>query len=274
MQDFSSDLQLAIEAAKKAGEIIKAGYGNIQKIDNKDNGTIVTNVDKESEKAIINILQKKSNYAIYSEEIGNIKGKDGLWVIDPIDGTTNFARGIPLFCVSIALMKTTGTDSGQARMTREHTRPEIELGVIYNPVLDDLYFSEKEKGTYLNKKRIYVSKQQNLQRSVVFINSGYSLEDKDRYAQVTKKLVPSCTIRKFGTTALELCFVAKGSADAFMSSGDELYDYAAGLIIVEEAGGKITDWKENEWDNSNSFILASNGKIHRELLQNLQNIQQ
>lgn len=259
MQDFSSDLQLAITAAKAAGEIIKAGYGNIQTIEDKENGTkgIVTNVDKESEEAILKILQSKSNYAIFTEETGKIEGKDALWVIDPIDGTTNFSRNVPLFCVSIALI-------------REN---RIELGVIYNPILNELYSAGKDKGTYLNKKRIYVSKQESLKGSIAIINHGYALEDRKRAVEVIKIIYKDCSLKRLGSTAYELCLVAKGSADSFLSSGDELYDYAAGLIIIEEAGGKVSDWKGNTWDNTNSFILASNGKIHQELLQKLQNLQ-
>lgn len=257
MQSFSSDLQLAITAAKAAGEIIKAGYGNIQKIDNKDNGTIVTNVDKESEETIINILQKKSNYAIYSEEIGNIEGKNGLWVIDPLDGTTNFARGIPLFCVSIALMK--GNN--------------IELGVIYNPTLDELFFAEKGKGCFLNNKKNYVSNKSGINKSIIIANQGHIKEIRERYLKIVQRLYKVCYFRRFGTTALELCYIAKGGADAFMCSGDELYDYAAGLIIVEEAGGKVTDWKGNTWDNTNSFILATNRKIHDEIVVEIKDLQ-
>lgn len=259
MQNFSSDLQLAIKAAKAAGEVIKAEYGKVQTIEDKEDGAkgIVTNVDKESEEAILKILQSKSNYAIFSEETGNIEGSNELWVIDPIDGTTNFSRNVPLFCLSIGLIR----------------KNKIELGVIYNPVLDELYFAEKGKGAFLNEKRIYISTQQTLKGSVMFINNGYALEDKEKYVEVSKRLIPYSSLRKFGSTAFELCYVAKGSADAFISSGDELYDYAAGLIIVEEAGGKVTDWKGKGWNNTNSFILASNGKIHQELLQKIQNLQ-
>lgn len=254
------DLLLAIEAAKAAGEVIKKGYGNIQKTEDKEDGAkgIVTDVDKKSEEVILKILQKKSNYAIFTEETGNIKGKDGLWVIDPIDGTTNFSRGIPLFCVSIALMK----------------QNKIELGVIYNPILNELYYAEKSKGAYLNEKRIYVSKKDSLKGSVIIINHGYEQTDKERAIEVTKNLYKDCSLRRFGATAYELCFVANGSTDGFMSSGDELYDYTAGLVLVEEAGGKVTDWKGNGWNNSNSFILASNGKAHDKLINKLSNLQE
>lgn len=259
MQNSSSDLQLAIEAAKKAAEIIKSGYGKIKTIEDKEDGTkgIVTNLDKESEEAILKILRAKSNYAIFTEETGNIEGKDALWVIDPIDGTTNFSRNIPFFCISIALI-------------REN---KIELGVIYNPVLNELYYAEKGKGAYLNKKQIFVSKQGSLKGSVVIIDHGYDLKDREMSIEAIKRLYRNCSLRTFGTTAFELCFVAKGSTDAFMSSGDELYDYAAGLIIVEEAGGKVTDWKGDKWNNANSFILTSNGKIHEELIQKIKDIQ-
>lgn len=259
MQNPSSDLQLAITAAQKAGGIIREGYGNIQSITNKEEGKgILTDVDQKSEGIIIKTLQEKSEYAILAEETGDIKGKgDAYWVIDPLDGTTNFSREIPFFCVSIALLKNN----------------QVELGVTLNPMTNECFYAEQGKGAYKNENPIRVSNRSFSKSPVIFISNGYAKEDKRIFAKATDRLSTLCSLRKLGSTALELCYVAQGSVEGFLSSGDELWDYAAGIVLIEEAGGKVTDWKGNKWDNSSSFILASNGLAHEDLLKYTRDLQ-
>lgn len=252
------ELELALEAARKVENIIKHGFEKVLNISAKEGKGVVTEVDQESERVIVDTIQNQSNYPILGEE-GGLRGEKGdtYWIIDPLDGTTNFTRKIPLCAVSIALIKDN----------------KVEVGVVYNPLLNELYYAQKSKGAYYNDQAIKVSNITSVKESVIFINSGYAKEDKKRSAEVTNRLGVNASPRKFGTSALELGYVAKGSMEAFLCSGDELWDYAAGILIVKEAGGKITDWQGNEWDNSNSFICASNGLVHNEIIQSINSLQ-
>lgn len=118
-----------------------------------------------------------------------------------------------------------------------------------------------------------MSNKSGINKSIIIANQGHIKESRERYSEIMQRFSKICYFRRFGTTALELCYIAKGGVDAFMCSGDELYDYAAGLIIVEEAGGKVTDWKGNAWNNTNSFIVATNGKIHDEIVAEVKDLQ-
>ena len=185
---FSNNLQLTIKAARAAGLVIVKGYGHIKKIQKKDGDlNFVTDVDKKSEKVIIDILSKETDFSILSEEIGEIKkNEEALWVIDPIDGTTNFARGLPIFCVSIALLK----------------EKEVQLGVIFNPITNECFFAEKGQGAYLNDKKITVSNKGNLSESIIFVDSSYSKKDKKISAQVINSLNQFCSILSIGLRPL------------------------------------------------------------------------
>lgn len=254
----AEELELALEAARKVENILKQGFEKVLNISIKEGKGVVTEIDQESERIIVDTIQNRSNYPILGEE-GGLRGEKGdtYWVIDPLDGTTNFTRKIPLCAVSIALIKDN----------------RVEVGVVYNPLLNELYYAQKEKGSYYNEKAIKVSNTSLIKESVIFINSGYAEDDRKRSAEITNRLGIKSSPRKFGTSALELGYVAKGSMEAFLCSGDELWDYAAGILIVEEAGGKITDWQGNEWNNSNSFICASNGLVHNEIIESAKDLQ-
>lgn len=255
---MSKDLELVMNAAREAGKIVKKGYGNIKEISDKGEGKgIVTDVDKKSEEIIKNILNS-SGYSFLGEEEGRTdNNSEYCWVIDPIDGTTNFSRGIPLFAISIALIK----------------NDELLIGVILNPITDECFYAEKGKGAFLNGKKISVSDKNILKGNEVLLEGGYSDRDKDIYATVTKIFSKESYTRRFGTTALEICYVANGSAEAFLSSGDSLWDFAAGLILVKEAGGKVTDWKGKDWSNKSSFICATNGLVHNEVIEQIKDLQ-
>lgn len=252
------ELQIALEAAKKVENILKRGFEKVLNISVKEGKGVVTEVDHESERVIVDIIQSKSNYPILGEE-GGLRGEKGntYWVIDPLDGTTNFTRKIPLCAVSIALIKNN----------------QVVVGVVSSPLLNEYYSASKENGAYCNDQKIKVSDVSSVKESLIFINSGYGYEDRKRSSEVSARLGINATPRKFGSSAIELCYVAKGSAEAFLCSGDELWDYAAGILIVEEAGGVVTDWLGRKWDNSNSFIFASNGRIHREIIQSVKDLQ-
>lgn len=252
----SDELKLAIEAAKKAEEIIKNGYGQKLEITVKENlRSIVTQIDKQSEKAIINILKSGSSYPILAEESGK-SGElgDTFWVIDPLDGTTNFSRGIPFFCVSIALVKNN----------------QVVLGVTLNPLTGDLYFAEEGQGAYVNDKQVKVS--QTIEGALVILNEGISEESGQKYIEVTKKLRPNFILRRLGSSCLELAYVASGITEGMVSFGDKPWDMAAGSILIKEAGGRVTDWQGSDWTIKSEYMLASNGLIHQKIKESIDSI--
>lgn len=254
----SQELRLAVHALEEAGAVVRKGYGRIKTVTEKRNQEIVTDVDRRSERVIRQALNKESPHAILGEEGEKSKALGTTyWTVDPLDGTSNFSRNIPFFSISIALIK----------------KDIISVGAILHPLTGELFYAERGRGVFKNGKAISVSKLSALQKSILFVNHGYALEDRVRYGETTKRFSSIASLKKLGSTALELCYVAQGSAEAFLSSGDELWDYAAGLLFVEEAGGKVTDWRGNQWDNTNSFILASNGLVHEEILKELLDFQ-
>ena len=211
----------------------------------------MTQTDKATERVIIDILQAHSAYPIISEETAPDDPPPGRsWIIDPLDGTTNFARKLPFFTVSIALLQD----------------QDVILGVIVNPLTEECFYAEKGKGAYLNGQPIKVSSKTDASTTVLFLDHGYQTDHRKRYALVADRFAHRYSVRALGTTALELAYLARGCAGGFICSGDEFWDYAAGIILIEEAGGKVTDWKGNHWDRSNAFILASNGSLHQELV--------
>ena len=255
---LSHDLRTAIEAAQQAGRVIMTAFQGDITAETKGDKGLVTAFDKKAEQTIRAVLEAKSPYSILGEESG-LSHRDAawVWVVDPIDGTTNFSRKIPLFAVSIALLR------GR----------EIALGVILNPNSNECYFAERGKGAYRNGLKMKVSTTQNPERAVIFLNHGYRTDDLQRMAHLTARLGSTYSTRTLGTTALELCWVANGLVDAFICSGDELWDYAAGVLLVQEAGGKFTDWRGDAWDGQQAFIFASNGPLHAKLLKDIEDLQ-
>lgn len=253
----SDDLKLAISAVKKAGEIVKSGFGQALEIATKGNHlNIVTQIDRQSEETFINTLQADSAYPILAEE-GGPRGqlKDIFWVVDPLDGTTNFSRGIPFFSVSVALIK----------------KSQVVLGVTLNPLTGDLYFAQKGQGTYLNNKPIKVSERS--EGAMLILNQGYSDESTVKYIQATKKLSAGFTVRRLGSSCLEHCLVASGIVEGQVSFGDKIWDYAAGVLLVEEAGGKVTDWQGNKWTIDSPYFLATNNLIHDSVRERIDTLQ-
>ncbi len=253
----SKELELALRAAKEAGAVIRDAFGTTHAIKSKGVNDVVTETDKKAEDIIVAILQKDSPWKILTEETGDIAGAaDACWVIDPLDGTTNFARGFPLFSVSIGLVR----------------NDEVQLGVIFNPISGECFWAEKDAGAYCNGKPLRVS--QKSKTAVLALDCGYALEHGAVYAQATAILERDYLLRRIGGCALELAYVANGVFDGYADYGDMLWDYAAGLRIVQEAGGNVSDWKGSKLKMEHEqYVLVTNGVIHNELVQKISHLQ-
>ena len=189
---------------------------------------------------------------------GALEGDGELrWVIDPLDGTSNFVRGLQPFAVSIALMR--GAES--------------LVGVVQNPMTGERFYAVKGGGAFYNAQKIHVADNKALNKSVLFFNYGYNSVDRGRIERAVKSLIHEFGIRTRGTTAWESCAVAAGWADAHVCVGDKLWDFAAGKLIVQEAGGLFTDRRGQPWDDSHSFILAAQPAIQPMIVQKIQQLQ-
>lgn len=258
MHSLSSEINIALEAARAGAKVIRQRFGDSSnaRVKGKAQG-LVTDTDLAAEQAIFKVLKKHSSYNILSEESGLLRNEPGKkWVVDPLDGTSNFARGIPLFAVSIGLME--GND--------------FLAGVIIDPILQNEYCAEKGGGAFLNGKRITLPALQPGFTPCIFLNHSYSETDRNHFIQLAKQLAVSYDTLKFGTTAVELCYLATGSADAFICSGDSLWDFAAGVVIATEAGAVFSDWQGRNWTGESDKLLISRQEIHEKLTSHLKNI--
>ena len=245
--------KVGMASAKKAGAVLIKKYKNFDRITVKLKAKheIVTEADLLSEKIILKeIMNNFPDHEILSEESGKNKNhSDYLWIIDPVDGTTNFSMHNPMWCVSIGLAY----------------KGEIILGIIYAPILDELYIAEKGKETRRNGKIVKASK--NIKKALHTFCHG-------RENKFIKKALKYCTYQKLngldcrqlGSAAIELAFVASGRTESIMIPGTKPWDVAAGVLMVRESGGKVTNFKGEEWTLKDIDILASNGKMHDELL--------
>ena len=245
MNSISANLNLMIKACEKASKTLIRDFGEIEKlqVSKKGPSDFVTNSDLKTEKIIIEELTKgRPDYSIISEENGEKKNKDSknTWVIDPIDGTINFLHGIPHFATSIAL---------------KHEN-EIISGLIFDPIKDEMFYAEKNNGAYLNNKRIRVSKKNNMQECL-FATSG----------TVEKKI--EFSYRKSGSAALDMAYIACGRYDGYFQKNLNLWDIAAGLILVTEAGGVINEIDLNE--HKDLKIIASSPDINEKLMEKISN---
>ena len=242
-------LDFLIKLSKKAGAYLLSQAGEELLIEHKGRIDLVTNADKISQDMIIkNIENKFPDHAIIAEEGYDTSGKGGFaWYIDPIDGTTNFVHGVPMFCVSVALYK----DASPI------------IGVCHNPSTQETFYAEKGKGAFLNGKRIYVSKTMNLLNALVATGFPYKSENMDKVIKCFSNVVGNVQgIRRFGSAALDLCYVACGRFDAFWEMELKPWDMAAGVLILEEAGGKVTDMEGAVFNLNKGDIAASNKIIH------------
>ena len=247
-----------VKACRKASKTIIRDFGEIEKlqVSLKGPGDFVTASDKKVEKILINELQEaRPSYSILSEEIGQINNdKSFKWIIDPIDGTANFLHGIPHFAISIGL---------------EHD-DEIICGIVYDPIKDEMFVAEKGNGSYLNNQRMRVSSRSKLKDCIVF-TGGPKLESKNKelaleeYKKFSSKiLIP---IRKLGSASLDMAYVAAGRCDGFWQRNLNYWDIAAGIILVKEAGGFVTDFEGENRYVENKTILATNSKISKEMIE-------
>lgn len=245
------------KAARAAGAILKKYYGQSLSIKSKGEKGIVTRADKEAEKKILSILNANSDFSVIAEESGTrIKNSPFVWVVDPLDGTTNFSRNIPFFCTSIALMK--------------NNRPHA--AVIYHPLTGELFSAEKGMGAFLNGVRLKTAVT-NRDKILVDVNKGYSKKSADIYLSALKNIFSKYTSnRLLGSSALELAYVAAGRLDCFITYGDELYDVAAGVLIAEEAGCKVSNWMGKTWKSVDSDLIVSSKKIYAQLIPLLSHI--
>lgn len=246
-------LDIAITAAKEAGQNLLEGFGKIQEYGYKTDNTITSVYDKKSEDIILTLIRQHfPNHGILTEEAGLVKAEsDYLWVIDPLDGTTHFTRGTPLFSVCLALS----------------FKKEIILSVVYNPFLNELYTAQKGKGAYLNDQRINVSNISLLDKAVLRFGWGHGEQDADLMITNLQKLVHLVrTVRNYGSCESEIAFVSNGRIDGLMDIGSKPWDYAAGSLLVLEAGGKVTDIQGQEFNLESKSIVATNGLIHDELI--------
>ena len=245
MISISSNLNIMIKAAEKASKSVIRDFGEVEKLQVSKKGPrdFVTKTDKYVEKILIEELNKtKKNYSFLSEEIGSINNKDqeNIWIIDPIDGTTNFLHGIPHFAICIAL----------------ESKKEIISGLIFDPIKDEMFFAEKNKGAFLNNHRLRVSSKSSIDECLFSSNhEGVKFSD--------------LNMRYSGCAALDLAYVASGRLDGFFHNKINLWDVAAGALIVQEAGGIVNDL--NQFDKNNINIRASSASINDQMLKNLQN---
>ena len=245
MISISANLNIMIKAAEKASKSIIRDFGEVEKlqVSKKGPNDFVTKTDKHVEKILIEELSKtKKNFSFLAEESGSIKNKDkeNIWIIDPIDGTTNFLHGIPHFAICIA----------------HQSKGEILSGLIFDPIKDEMFFAEKDKGAFLNNQRLRVSKK-NLLDHCLFSSNHEGVKFSD------------LNMRYSGCAALDLAYVAAGRLDGFFHNKINLWDVAAGEILVKEAGGTVNDI--HNFDINKIDIRASSDAINSEMLKKLEN---
>lgn len=249
---IKNTLLSAIDAG--AAELRRYFNGNFTISSKATINDLVTDADHASEKAIIKIIQDKHpTHFILSEETGSIQTDSNIkWIIDPIDGTINFANGIPICCVSIGVEKD----------------GEMLMGAVFNPFMNELFFAEKGKGATLNEKTISVSDKDNLLTSCLVTGFPYQyLDSPNGPLEIFEKLIrKSIPVRRLGSAALDLCWTAAGRFDGFYEHKLQAWDSAAGYLIVQEAGGMVTDLNGEKFNPYQPGILATNGKIHDQLL--------
>ena len=250
-KDFIS---VALEAAFLAGKVQMASYGklNNSQISMKSKNDFVTEIDKKSEKLIISTIKKYfPDHSIQGEESGVSAGKNTLWIIDPLDGTSNYIHNIPIFSVSIGVLQNN----------------RVEAGVIYDPIHKEVFRAERGKGAYLNDKKIHATKIRVMAEALMATGIPFRARDRfDEYMESFRRIsLGTVGMRRGGSAALDLAYVACGRFDGFWELDLSPWDIAAGALILEEAGGKITDMWGKPDHLKNGDTLATNGLIHTEL---------
>ena len=245
MNSISPNLSIMIKASEKASKVLIRDFGELEKlqVSSKGPSDFVTNSDKKVEKIIIEELTKtRKNFSIIGEEIGELKNsdKENYWIIDPIDGTTNFLHGIPHFAISIAL----------------RNNQEIVSGLIFDPIKNEMFFAEKNNGAFFNNQRIRVSNKKKIEECL-FATGG------------KKEINSTLNNRRSGSAALDMAYVGAGRYDGYFQKALNIWDIAAGIIIVKEAGGKINDINCSAIKDHQVF--AASNAVYEKMLENLNN---
>jgi myo-inositol-1(or 4)-monophosphatase len=249
-------LDFSVELARAAGDVLKHYMGREKQVELKGRANLVTVADKEAEALIIRrIRERYPHHAILAEESGasGLFGEaEGKWIIDPLDGTTNFAHQYPFFCVSIGFEKA----------------GEMVCGAVYDPWRDEMFSGGRGQGAFVNDSRLRVSDAANLRSALIMTGFPYGFRDKIKTAmgQFEAFMIESQAVRRGGSAALDLCYTALGRVDGFWEMDLHPWDTAAGVVILEEAGGRVTDFSGAPFSVYGKQILASNGRIHEEML--------
>jgi len=260
MKLTSANINVMVNACRKASKHIIRDFGEIEKLQTsvKGPGDFVTMTDKKVEEILIEELRKaRPKYSVLSEEIGEIKNDDSedfKWIIDPIDGTSNFLHGIPHFAISLAL----------------ENKKEIICGIVFDPIKNEIFSAEKGNGAYLNNQRMRVSARKKLKDCLIVTggprqnhqNKEVCMEEYKKFS--SKVLIP---IRKMGSASLDMAYVAAGRCDGFWQRNLNYWDIAAGILLVKEAGGYVTDFLGKDKYVENKTILATNSRISEEMIE-------
>ena len=253
MREHRKEMPFAKQTVVKAGAILRKGMGQKRPVNYKGRVDLVTAFDIASEEFIKGeIARVFPRHAVLAEESGQSeKPSSHVWIIDPLDGTTNYAHGYPAFCVSIGL----------------EVDGEMALGAVYDPVRDELFHAAVGRGAFLNRQRIHVTDERRLSRSLLGTGFPYDIaeSDDDNLDNFARMYKMAQAIRRGGSAALDLCYLACGRFDGFWELKLHPWDSAAGSVIVREAGGKVTDFHGKRYSIYGKEILASNGHIHRQV---------
>ncbi|MBN2118496.1 MAG: inositol monophosphatase [Anaerolineales bacterium] len=260
--------------ARQAGEILRAGYDKEHQVGYKGVIDLVTEVDHQSEAFLLGEVQRDfPGHHIFSEESGVIYGSDEhVWYIDPLDGTVNYAHNIPIFCVSIAYAARKHDASSRSADTSTSLSTSLRLGAVYDPMRDEMFLAERGKGAFLNGRRLQVSPATELQRSLLVTGFPYSAWNtpQDNFANFAKFGKLTQGVRRLGSAALDLCYVAAGRFDGYWEMSLNAWDVAAGGLICEEAGARVTDVKGGaDYISPPQSIIACAPGIHTQMLEEL-----
>ncbi|MEP6925353.1 MAG: inositol monophosphatase family protein [Pyrinomonadaceae bacterium] len=255
-------LNFAQNTAREAGRILLEKLGRKISVSLKSDKNIVTEADLASEKYIVEQIKTHfPRHAVLAEESGAsalIEGNEYRWIIDPLDGTTNFSHGYPCFCVSIGL---------------EIIGKGIELGVIYDPTRDEMFAAEKGQGATLNGRQIQVSDVTDLNEALLVTGFPYDVKKRERFVELFSRFVLNAqAVRRDGSAAIDLAYVACGRFDGFWEDGLSAWDTAAGILLIAEAGGQVTHYDGLPFDHHKPQMLASNKTLHDSMLKILQSL--
>lgn len=249
-------LDIAVRAAREAGQVLAALYTRPHEIHVKGLRDILTEADLAAEQAALGVIRSSCPDAfIVSEETHtqwDAHSEHPMWFIDPLDGTTNFARGLPMFSVSVGLA----------------VKGQVKCGAVYDPLLDHLYCAERGQGAYLNNRRLTVSNRAKLDECLILLDWPRQQTAREQSARFLRRLAPKVdAVRSRGSAALGLCHVAEGSAEVYYQYTLGPWDVAAGIVIVEEAGGKVTNLHGQPYSLDQPDWLATNGLVHQAIIE-------